>query len=183
MKQTLIVFVQDEPGVLNRVASMIRRRNFNIVSLVEGRTEKKGITRMTLVLNEPDKTKQKQVVNNLKALIDVYDVVDVTEVKCHIREYALVKISVNKTYQEDINKLVLKGHFRILDQDDKAMLIELSGNESNVENAIEILQKHDILELMRSGKMAMVSGDNEENKPKLVKSDPNWATQRLLESY
>jgi acetolactate synthase small subunit len=75
MKQTLIVFVQDEPGVLNRVASMIRRRNFNIVSLVAGRTEKKGITRMTLVLNEPDKTKQKQVVNNLKALIDVYDVV------------------------------------------------------------------------------------------------------------
>ena len=57
MRQTLIVFVQDEPGVLNRVSSMIRKRNFNIISLVAGRTEKQGITRMTIVLNEPDKTK------------------------------------------------------------------------------------------------------------------------------
>ena len=116
MKQTLIVFVQDEPGVLNRVASMIRRRNFNIVSIVAGRTEQKKITRMTLVLNEPDKTKQKQVVNNLKALIDVYDVVDVTEVKCHIREYALVKICVNKTYLDDLKLLFLEGHCRVLDK-------------------------------------------------------------------
>ena len=183
MKQTLIIFVQDEPGVLNRVASMIRRRNFNIVSLVAGRTEKKGITRMTLVLNEPDKTKQKQVVNNLKALIDVYDVVDVTEVKCHVREYALVKVSVRKEYSSDIDLLVKKGHCRILDQGEEAMLIELSGNESNVELAIQTFSKHIVLELMRSGKMAMVSGDNDENKPKLVKSNPNWATERLLESY
>ena len=63
------------------------------------------------------------------------------------------------------------------------MLIELSGNESNVELAIQTLSKHIVLELMRSGKMAMVSGDNDENKPKLVKSNPNWATERLLESY
>ena len=183
MRQTLIVFVQDEPGVLNRVASMIRRRNYNIVSLVAGRTEKKGITRMTLVLNEPDKIKQKQVVNNLKALIDVYDVVDVTKINCHVREYALVKVSVNKKYLNEIETLVSEGHCRILDQDKKAMLLELSGNEPNVEMAIDILSKHDILELMRSGKMAMVSGDNDDNKPELIKSDPNWATQRLLESY
>jgi hypothetical protein len=63
------------------------------------------------------------------------------------------------------------------------MLIELSGNETNVESAIDILNKHDVLELMRSGKMAMVSGNSDQNKPKLVKSDPNWATQRLIESY
>ena len=54
MKQTLIVFVQDEPGVLNRISSHIRRWNFNIESLVAGQTEKEGITRMTVVLNEPD---------------------------------------------------------------------------------------------------------------------------------
>ena len=92
MKQTLIVYVQDEPGVLNRVSSMIRKRNFNIDSLVAGKTDKSGITRMTIVLNEPDKTKQKIVVNNLKKLIDVYDVVDATDIECHLREYALVKI-------------------------------------------------------------------------------------------
>ena len=84
MKQTLIVFVRDEPGVLNRVSSLIRKRNFNIESLIAGRTDKNGITRLTIVLNEPDKTKQKIVVNNLKKLIDVYDVVDATEIDCHI---------------------------------------------------------------------------------------------------
>ena len=55
MKQTLILFMQDEPGVLNRISSLVRRRNFNIDSIVAGRTELKGITRMTLVVNEPNK--------------------------------------------------------------------------------------------------------------------------------
>jgi len=87
MKQTLIVFVQDEPGVLNRISSHIRKRNFNIESLVAGKTEKKGITRMTVVLNEPDKTKQKIVVSSLSQLDDVYDVIDATKTDCHIREY------------------------------------------------------------------------------------------------
>ena len=65
MKQILIVYVQDEPGVLNRVSSMIRKRNYNIDSLVAGETENPGITRMTIVLNEPDRTKQSVIVNNL----------------------------------------------------------------------------------------------------------------------
>ena len=60
MKQTLILFMQDEPGVLNRIASLVRRRNFNIDSIVAGRTEKNGITRMTLVVNEPNKAKRKK---------------------------------------------------------------------------------------------------------------------------
>ncbi len=58
MKQTLILFMQDEPGVLNRISSLVRRRNFNIESIVAGRTEKEGITRMTLVVNEPDIAKR-----------------------------------------------------------------------------------------------------------------------------
>ena len=94
MKQILIVYVQDEPGVLNRVSSMIRKRNYNIDSLVAGETENAGITRMTIVLNEPDKSKQSVIVNNLKRLIDVYDVVDATDIDCHLREYALLKIAI-----------------------------------------------------------------------------------------
>ena len=88
MKQTLIVFVQDEPGVLNRVSSHIRRKNFNIESIAAGHTEKKGITRITLVLNEPNKTKQSIVVNSLKQLIDVYDVIDATKIKSQTLKYS-----------------------------------------------------------------------------------------------
>ena len=183
MKQTLIVYVQDEPGVLNRVSSMIRKRNYNIDSLVAGETENTGITRMTIVLNEPDRTKQSVIVNNLKRLIDVYDVVDATDIDCHLREYALLKIAISDIDSEEIKALLNSDHSRILDEDDDVMIVELSGNESTVEKTIALFEKYDIVELMRSGKMAMVSGNDENHQPELVKSDPSWTTQRLSEAF
>ena len=172
MKQTLILFMQDEPGVLNRISSLVRRRNFNIESIVAGRTELKGITRMTLVVNEPNKAKRKNIYNNLKRLVDVYDVVDATDEDCHIREHALVKISINPDEIKDIEQLVAKGNCKILDDDPESMILELSGNEKIVEENIKTLKKFKVLELLRSGKMAMVSGNQEKNKPVLTRSEP-----------
>ena len=172
MKQTLILFMQDEPGVLNRISSLVRRRNFNIDSIVAGRTELKGITRMTLVVNEPNKAKRKNIYNNLKRLVDVYDVVDATDEDCHIREHALVKISINPDEIKDIEQLVAKGNCKILDDDPESMILELSGNEKIVEKNIKTLKKFKVLELLRSGKMAMVSGNQEKNKPVLTRSEP-----------
>ena len=172
MKQTLILFMQDEPGVLNRISSLVRRRNFNIDSIVAGRTELKGITRMTLVVNEPNKAKRKNIYNNLKRLVDVYDVVDATDEDCHIREHALVKISINPDEIKDIDQLVAKGNCKILDDDPHSMILELSGNEKIVEENIKTLKKFKILELLRSGKMAMVLGNQEKNKPVLTRSEP-----------
>ena len=172
MKQTLILFMQDEPGVLNRISSLVRRRNFNIDSIVAGRTELKGITRMTLVVNEPNKAKRKNIYNNLKRLVDVYDVVDATDEDCHIREHALVKISINPDEIKDIDQLVTKGNCKILDDDPESMILELSGNEKIVEENIKTLKKFKVLELLRSGKMAMVSGNQEKNKPVLTRSEP-----------
>ena len=183
VKQILIVYVQDEPGVLNRVSSMIRKRNYNIDSLVAGETENARITRMTIVLNEPDKTKQSVIVNNLKRLNDVYDVVDATNINCHLREYALLKIAISEVDSEEIKELLNNDHSRILDEDDDVMIVELSGYESTVKNTIALLEKYDIVELMRLGKMAMVSGNDESYQPKLVKSDPSWTTQRLSEVF
>ena len=172
MKQTLILFMQDEPGVLNRISSLVRRRNFNIDSIVAGRTELKGITRMTLVVNEPNKAKRKNIYNNLKRLVDVYDVVDATDEDCHIREHALVKISINPDEIKDIEQLVAKGNCKILDDNPESMILELSGNEKIVEENIKTLKKFKVLELLRSGKMAMVSGNQEKNKPVLTRSEP-----------
>jgi acetolactate synthase-1/3 small subunit len=172
MKQTLILFMQDEPGVLNRISSLVRRRNFNIDSIVAGRTELKGITRMTLVVNEPNKAKRRNIYNNLKRLVDVYDVVDATDEDCHIREHALVKVSINPDEIKDIDQLVAKGNCKILDDDPESMILELSGNEKIVEENIKTLKKFKVLELLRSGKMAMVSGNQEKNKPVLTRSEP-----------
>ena len=144
MKQILIVYVQDEPGVLNRVSSMIRKRNYNIDSLVAGETENTGITRMTIVLNEPDRTKQTVIVNILKRLIDVYDVVDATDIDCHLREYALLKIAISDIDSEEIKALLNSDHSRILDDDDDVMIVELSGDESTVEKTIALFEKYDL---------------------------------------
>ena len=171
MKQTLILFMQDEPGVLNRISSLVRRRNFNIDSIVAGRTELKGITRMTLVVNEPNKAKRKNIYNNLKRLVDVYDVVDATDEDCHIREHALVKISINPDEIKDIEQLVAKGNCKILDDDPESMILELSGNEKIVEENIKTVKNFKVLELLRSGKMAMVSGNQEKNEPVLTRSE------------
>tara|TARA_Y100000768_G_scaffold331326_1_gene270506 strand:+ start:76 stop:570 length:495 start_codon:yes stop_codon:yes gene_type:complete len=164
--------MQDEPGVLNRISSLVRRRNFNIDSIVAGRTELKGITRMTLVVNEPNKAKRKNIYNNLKRLVDVYDVVDATDEDCQIREHALVKVSINPDEIKDIDQLVTKGNCKILDDDPQSMILELSGNEKIVEENINTLKKFKVLELLRSGKMAMVSGNQEKNKPVLIRSEP-----------
>ena len=172
MKQTLILFMQDEPGVLNRISSLVRRRNFNIDSIVAGRTEINGITRMTLVVNEPNEAKRINIYNNLKRLVDVYDVVDATKENCHVREHALVKISLKHDEIHEIDKLVLAGNCKILDQDPNCMILEISGDESTVEENINILSKFEVLELLRSGKMAMISGDQERNKPVLTRSEP-----------
>ena len=112
MKQTLILFMQDEPGVLNRISSLVRRRNFNIDSIVAGRTEINGITRMTLVVNEPNEAKRVNIYNNLKRLVDVYDVVDATKENCHVREHALVKIALKPDEINEIDKLVLEAVLR-----------------------------------------------------------------------
>ena len=172
MKQTLILFMQDEPGVLNRISSLVRRRNFNIESIVAGRTEINGITRMTLVVNEPNEAKRVNIYNNLKRLVDVYDVVDATKENCHVREHALVKISLKLDEIHEIEKLVSEGNCKILDQDPKSMILEISGDESTVEENINILSRFEVLELLRSGKMAMISGDQERNKPVLTRSEP-----------
>ena len=179
MKQTLIVFVQDEPGVLNRISSHIRRRNFNIESLIAGQTERKDITRMTVVLNEPNRTKQRTVVNSLKELIDVYDVIDATEIDSHIREYALVKVALKKDDLNAVNNIVESVHGKIID----ATIFELTGYEKEVESVIKALEKYDILEIVRSGKVAMVAGNSSKHQPELTKSEPNWTTSRILESY
>jgi len=181
MKQTLIIFVQDEPGVLNRVSSYIRRKNFNIESIAAGHTEKKGITRITLVLNEPNRTKQNIVVNSIKQLVDVYDVIDATTIKSHIREYALIKILLSKIEEKSIDKIITSINGHIVSSQNNIYILELTGNIDDVESSIIRLKKFNILEIVRSGMVAMVEGNNLSYKPYLKRTEPNGSTFRIME--
>ena len=82
MKQTLITLVEDKPGVLNRISSLFRRRNFNIESLVVGKSETPGVSRMTIVANEPEARKRGNIYFNLLKLVNVIAVKDVSKLPC-----------------------------------------------------------------------------------------------------
>ena len=124
MKQTLIAIVEDKPGVLNRITSLFRRRNFNIESLVVGRTENPGISRMTIVANETDSSKRINIYLNLLKLINVIAVKDVSELPCIEREYILIKVHINPENLNNINEIAKKYGARIVDMGKRSAIIE-----------------------------------------------------------
>ena len=179
MKQTLIVFVQDEPGVLNRVSSYIRRKNFNIESISAGQTEKQGITRITLVLNEPNKTKQNIVVSSLKQLVDVYDVIDATKIKSHIREYILLKIKLNPKKEKEFYDIIHQHNHNVVSSDNEIFIVEVTGYEKEIEFIINSLNQFEVIEIVKSGKVAIINGDEFDHKPNLTKTSPDSTTFRI----
>jgi acetolactate synthase-1/3 small subunit len=156
MKQTLVALVENKPGVLNRVASLFRRRNFNIDSLTVGRTERTDISRMTIVVDaEADKVK-----NQLYKLINVIQVEDVTETPNVSRDLALIKVEVNNDTRGQVTQLcdIFRAH--IVDAGPNTVIVEVTGNEEKLNSLIELLRPIGILELVRTGVVTMSRGDH-----------------------
>ena len=105
MQYTLIALVEDKPGVLNRVASLFRRRNFNIESLAVGRTEKPGVSRMTIVTNCESDMDAHKIEANLYKLVNVIDVQDVSREPSVNRDLALIKVKATPEQRSEINNL------------------------------------------------------------------------------
>ncbi|HEX9922915.1 MAG TPA: acetolactate synthase small subunit [Anaerolineae bacterium] len=158
MKQTLIASVEDKPGVLNRVASLFRRRNFNIASLAVGHSEIPGVSRMTIVTDEEEYLRRNIIRTNLLKLINVIDVVDVTDEACVIRESALIKVKADATQRGQIMDLAEMYRAHICDVATKSLIVEVTGESDKVESIIKVLQPFGILEVMRTGKIAMTRG-------------------------
>lgn len=158
MKQTLIAQVEDKPGVLNRVASLFRRRNFNIESLAVGHSETPGVSRMTIVTDEEEMLRRNVIRFNLLKLINVIDVKDVTDTPAVIRETALVKVNANATQRGQIMDVAEMYRARIVDVATETLIVEVTGESSKVDSLIEVLEPYGILEIMRTGKIAMTRG-------------------------
>ena len=154
MKHTLVALVENEPGVLNRVASLFRRRNFNIDSLTVGRTENPNVSRMTIVLDSHVASAD-QVEKNLYKLVNVITVDDVTEKRFFSRDLALVKVKATA----EVGKIADRYGARIIDHSNDMMLVEMSDEEQRVEKLIEELRPIGIVELVRTGVVAMGQGD------------------------
>ena len=157
-KHTVVALVEDRPGVLNRVASLFRRRGFNIDSLAVGTTEEPGISRMTIVVASENGIVD-QVQKQLAKLIDVIEVADLTGEDTVIRELALVKVACTTEQRREILDLVDIFRARAVDVAPGSLIIQIVAEERQFNSLVENLEPYGIMELTRTGRIAMLRGE------------------------
>jgi acetolactate synthase-1/3 small subunit len=162
MKHTVVALMEDKPGVLNRVSSLFRRRNYNIESLSVGHSETPGISRMTIVVNGDERVVE-QVVKQLSKLINVTEVLNVGNEPVVIRELALVKVMAGPGTRSEIIELANVFRGRIVDVGAASMTVEITGPEDRVNSLLGLLEPYGIQELARTGRVAMVRSGNGSN--------------------
>ena len=158
-KHTIVALVEDRPGVLNRVASLFRRRGFNIASLAVGKSEQPNLSRMTFVV-EGDEATVEQVTKQLNKLIDIVKVSELDE-DVVARELALIKVHATPTTRSEIIQLVDIFRANIVDVAANSLTIEATGEEDKVNALYNLLRPFGVMELMRTGRIAMARGSGE----------------------
>ncbi|MBN1264322.1 MAG: acetolactate synthase small subunit [Anaerolineales bacterium] len=155
--RTFAVYVENKPGVLNRVASLFRRRAFNIESLSVGHTDEEGVSRMTIVI-EADDTIAWRVEANLYKMVNVLRVEDLTHIPVVSRDLALIKVKANTENRAQVLQIcdVFRAH--VVDVHPEALIVEITGAEDKIEGLLEVLRPFGILEMARTGRVAMARG-------------------------
>jgi acetolactate synthase-1/3 small subunit len=176
MLHTFVAYVEDLPGVLTRVASLFRRLNINISSLTVGRSERAGLSRMTLVC-EASAQAGDRIRASLYKLENVVDVDDIAQAPAVTRELVLIKVAVTRSNRSQIFELAEVFRARIVDLAPESLTIEMTGVESKIEGLIQVLNEDDdqILEICRSGKMTMRRGHHTSNVLKAMGADMDQA--------
>ncbi len=159
MGRTLIALVEDKPGVLTRVASLFRRRAFNIESLTVGHTETPGISRMTIVV-ESNRAGAEKLAQFLYRLVNVIQVEDITEHAAGVRDLALIKVRTPGQARSEVMQIVDTFRARVVDVGLESLMIEVTGSEDKVNGLVEVLRPFGIIEMVRTGRVAMVRGTN-----------------------
>lgn len=157
MLTTFVVQVEDRPGVLNRVASLFRRRGFNIESLTVGHTEKRGLSRMTVVV-DTDSSGAARLEANLYKLVHVVRVENVSNVPAVFRDLAIVKVVTTPETRAEIMQLAHVFRARVLDVNQHTMLLEATGAEDKIDGFVEVLRGYGIVEMARTGRVAVTRG-------------------------
>lgn len=157
-KHTIVAMVQDKPGVLNHMVSLVRRRGFNIDSIAVGHSETPHLSRVTFVVNGTTAVVE-QVRKQLDKLIDVVRVVDISGEKQIIRELVLVKVKASSANRNEIIEIVDIFNANIVDVTQDSLMIEITGDEDKTENLLKLLHGFGIKEIARTGRIAMVRGN------------------------
>ncbi len=156
-RHTLSVLVEDQPGVLARIASLFARRGFNIESLAVGPTEAEGVSRMTIVVNVAESPLE-QVTKQLNKLINVLKIVELDNSAAVQRELLLVKVKADSNTRSAILETVALFRAKVVDVAPDAITIEATGNHDKIQALLKVLEEYGIKELVQSGMVAIGRG-------------------------
>ncbi len=156
-KHTLVALVENKPGVLNQMASLFRRRGFNIESIAVGHCELPHLSRMTIVVGGTT-TMVEQVRKQLDKLVDVVKVSDITGDKLVARELALIKVKTTSATRSEITQIVDIFRANIVDVGSDSVTVEVTGDENKVDSLLDLLSGFGIKEMSRTGRIAMTRG-------------------------
>ena len=154
---TITALVEDKPGVLARVAGLFRRRGFNIASLAVGQSEQPGLSRMVFVV-DGDQYTVDQATKQLDKLIEIVRVSDITHEEIVSRELAIIKVRTTSSTRAEIIEVIQLFRANVVDVGSQTLVIEITGEEDKINALINLLEPFGILEMMRTGRVAMVRG-------------------------
>lgn len=158
-QHTISVMVENRPGVLARVSGMFARRGFNINSLAVSATEDESISRMTVVTTGDDRDLE-QIIKQLNKLIDVISIFDHTDDNLVEREIALIKVHATLETRGEVMQLatVFDANVVTITPAEETMIVEITGDQYRIDAFLETLAKFEVLEMVRTGKIALIRG-------------------------
>ena len=154
---TFVVYVENKPGVLNRISSLFRRRGYNIESLTVGHTERPGVSRMTIVSAITEGAAHR-VEANIYKLVNVISVEDVTFASTISRSLALIKVEGREESRHRLMEIVRVFRARVVDLAPESLIIEITGAEDKIRALVEVLRPFGIVEMVRTGQVVMTRG-------------------------
>nr|YP_009674999.1 acetolactate synthase 3, small subunit [Rhizochromulina marina]QDH81850.1 acetolactate synthase 3, small subunit [Rhizochromulina marina] len=155
MKYTLSVLVEDESGVLSRIAGLFARRGFNIESLAVGPAEQSGVSRITMVLPGDERTIE-QLTKQLYKLVNVLKVRDISSIPCVERELMLLKVNTTKITRAEILEIANVFRAKVVDLADNSLTLEVTGDPGKMAAIEQLLSKFGIIEIARTGKISLI---------------------------
>jgi acetolactate synthase-1/3 small subunit len=155
--RTFVAYVEDRPGVLNRISSLFRRRNYNIVSLNVGSTHEPGVSRMTFRM-EADEDTALRIEANLYKMVNVLSVEDITQKASVSRDLALIKVTVGKDKRAEVLQLCEVFRARAVDVAPETLIVEITGTQDKIDGLVAILEPFGIAEMVQTGTVAMTRG-------------------------
>jgi len=156
-QHAFVLYVENEPGVLNRIASLFRRRGYNIESLTVGHTERPGVSRMTILAGISEGAAQR-VEANLYKLVHVLSVEDVTFTPTISRSLALLKVEAHDESRHRLMEVVHVFRARVVDLAPQSLIVEITGTENKIQALVDVLRPFGILEMVRTGEVVMSRG-------------------------